>query len=213
LYGKITFLFVELFVHQNLSFTSCALFFGWKVSVRRLRFPCSSVLPDFFFLGFSCCQVLPTEYRNQIPTCFLLHQSMRPGQIIKCGDFFFLAWNFPALWFLLPVCFDLVFTDPTKTLSRPRSLRSAAARDFISRWFEQVPLSASSWIHFPALRFSTSDPPLGVVPWSPVFVTAAASDWFFPVRSLRQEAEHARLAAGQVDLFLGWQEQQHRVPL
>jgi hypothetical protein len=72
-------------------------------------------------------------------------------------------------------------------------LRSAAARDFISRWFGQLPLGTSSWIHFPALRFSASDPPPGVIPRSPVSVIAAASDYFFPVRSLRQEAEHAAL--------------------
>jgi hypothetical protein len=93
----------------------------------------------------------------------------------------------------LPVRFDFVFTDATKISPRPRSLRSAAARDFISRWFGQFPLGTSSWIHFPALKFSASDPPSGVVPRSPVFVTAAASDFLFPIRSLRQEAEHAAL--------------------
>jgi hypothetical protein len=34
----------------------------------------------------------------------------------------------------------------------------------------------------------------GLSPRSPVSVTAAASDYFFPLRSLRQEAEHAAFA-------------------
>jgi hypothetical protein len=125
LYEKITLLFVELFVNQNLCFTSSALFFGWKISGSP---PVFSLLQHAARFLFPSIFLLPSSsHRVRGPDSHLIPAApVRVSWMNYNVRWFFFAWNLPALWFFLPVRFDC-FHRSNKNLAQASVLA-------VSRW-------------------------------------------------------------------------------